>query len=381
MSHADYMPHGMCLLWEPWLVILWAGSDLLIFASYMAIPFALFTVLRKRKDIPHAGLVALFGGFILLCGLTHMLSIITLWHPIYPFTGFVKLATGLVSILTAIVLFRLIPALIAFPSPAEMTRTNARLRDEIASHQTTLASLERTVEERTAELSALNATLAVQTREAVHRSSNLLSVVVSLAVQTARGARETSDFIDTFVARVRALATATKTIEKTDETAIPLERVIEQRLEMFGNGALERISTEGPPIFINQEAAQQISLALHELATNAHKHSVPNSSGLRIAIAWSIENGTFSLEWRETGLEGLDGESASAPEGFGTQLLTRVVPTMLQGEAERSLEAGGLTYRLTVPLEAVEPDDDGDDARLAARIVDDTFGLETRLPG
>ena len=42
----QYMPHGMCLLWQPWLVFLWAGSDLLIFLSYTAIPVALLTVLR-----------------------------------------------------------------------------------------------------------------------------------------------------------------------------------------------------------------------------------------------------------------------------------------------------------------------------------------------
>ena len=90
----QYMPHGMCLLWQPWLVALWAGSDLLIFLSYTAIPFALLTVLRKRKDIPFSGLVVLFASFILLCGLTHLMGIVTLWYPIYPWVGMLKLATG-----------------------------------------------------------------------------------------------------------------------------------------------------------------------------------------------------------------------------------------------------------------------------------------------
>ena len=66
IEYGDYMPHGMCLLWEPWLLTLWAGSDLLIFASYTAIPIALLTVLRKREDIPHGGLISLFASFILL---------------------------------------------------------------------------------------------------------------------------------------------------------------------------------------------------------------------------------------------------------------------------------------------------------------------------
>ncbi|MFN3818926.1 MAG: hybrid sensor histidine kinase/response regulator, partial [Blastomonas sp.] len=80
MTYGDYMPHGMCLLWEPWLVTLWAGSDLLIFLSYTAIPIALLTILRQRTEVPHAGVVALFASFILLCGVTHLMGIVTLWY-------------------------------------------------------------------------------------------------------------------------------------------------------------------------------------------------------------------------------------------------------------------------------------------------------------
>ena len=138
----QYMPHGMCLLWQPWLVLLWAGSDLLIFLSYSAIPIALLTVLRRRHDVPHRGMVMLFASFILLCGITHALSIVTLWIPIYPQLGVIKLATGLASCVTAVVLFRLIPTLVALPSPADMTAANDRLRGEVDAHKATLASLE-----------------------------------------------------------------------------------------------------------------------------------------------------------------------------------------------------------------------------------------------
>ena len=66
MAYGEYMPHGMCLLWQPWLVLLWAGSDLLIFLSYTAIPVALLMILRQRTEVPQAPLVLLFGAFILL---------------------------------------------------------------------------------------------------------------------------------------------------------------------------------------------------------------------------------------------------------------------------------------------------------------------------
>ncbi|GGC35224.1 hypothetical protein GCM10011371_23210 [Novosphingobium marinum] len=378
IEHGDYMPHGMCLLWEPWLLILWAGSDLLIFLSYTAIPLALLTVLRKRADVPHVGIVALFASFILFCGLTHLLGIVTLWYPVYPVVGVVKLITGLISVTTAVVLFRLVPALVAIPSRDALRQTNDRLRDEIAAHEATLASLERLVEERTRDLKSANATLAVQAREAVHRSSNLLAVVTSLAVQTAKGAQRTEEFLDAFLARIRALASATKSIERTNDTSIRLRTVIDECLGVLEGTYGQRFSREGPVMMVNPEAAQQISLALHELATNAQKYSLSASDAVRIDISWSVTDAVFELVWREHGggRAAADGDGDTRAEGFGTKLLTRVVPTMLKGSASRTLGPDGLTYRLVAPLVAVTASDNVDDAdRLAARIVDDTFGL------
>ncbi len=377
IEYGDYMPHGMCLLWQPWLVLLWAGSDLLIFLSYTAIPVALITVLRKREDVPHAGLVALFASFILLCGLTHLLGIVTLWYPIYPWVAWVKLATGLVSLTTAVVLFKLVPTLIKFPSPATMEASNQRLIEEIAAHEKTLGSLEKQVEARTEELKAANATLAVQTREAVHRSGNLLSVVTSLAVQTARDTPETEVFLKTFIGRVRALADATKSIENRNESSIALDQIIGAGLRILDEAYEGRCSYGGPPLVVNPEAAQQISLALHELGTNAQKYALADHETARVAVSWTIQDDQFELEWRETGMPRVRPDSELRDEGFGTKLLTRVVPTMLRGEASRTFEQGGLTYRLRAPLEAVSASEEGGDSdRLAARIVDQSFGLD-----
>ncbi|NTZ42671.1 sensor histidine kinase [Altererythrobacter sp. SALINAS58] len=376
VEYGDYMPHGMCLLWQPWLVILWAGSDLLIFLSYTAIPFALLTVLRKRKEVPHAGLVALFAAFILLCGLTHLFGIVTLWYPIYPWVGSVKLATGLVSMTTAVVLFRLVPTLVNLPSPGAMTEANRRLRAEIAAHEETLASLERQVAERTKELEAATTTLAVQTREAVHRSGNLLAVVSSLAVQTAKGSKRTEDFLDTFVGRIGALAEGTKAIERKNHSSTELDAVIDAGLAPMEEAYGERVSYAGPSLTINPEAAQQISLALHELATNAQKYSLCESETAHVEVSWSIDAEQFELHWREYGAPQLLGDDQVRPEGFGTKLLTRIVPAILRGNASRKFERGGLSYRLSAPLEAVAADEKGNDSdRMAARIVDQNFGL------
>ena len=374
VEYGDYMPHGMCLLWEPWLVILWAGSDLLIFLSYTAIPLALLTVLRKRRDVPHGGLVTLFASFILLCGLTHLFGLVTLWFPIYPLVGWVKLATGLVSLTTAIVLFKLVPTLINFPSPRNLEEVNAKLREEVAAHRRTLDSLEKQVEDRTQELKTANATLAIQTREAVHRSGNLLSVVSSLALQTAKGKQRTEDFLDKFLARLRALSKATSSIVRRNESSIDLATVMDESLQVLEETYGEHFTYAGPPLVINPEAAQQISLALHELATNSQKYGV--AVGAHVEVSWTTTDERFELLWREYGIHHLQEEDQSRSEGFGTKLLTTVIPAMLRGEASRRFDEDGLAYRLVAPLEAVVAGkDQGDADRMAARIVDETFGI------
>ena len=203
LDTTTYAPHGFCLLWDPWLVGLHITADVLIFLSYTSIPIALLLFLRRRPDIQYRGLVALFAAFIVLCGLTHLVSIGTLWVPAYGIQGLLKLLTGLVSAVTAVALFQLIPRLVAIPSPRQLEEANAKLRAEIAAHERTLTQLreaqhllEVRVEERTRDLSAANAKLSVLSREAVHRGRNLLTVVSSIANQTARTAGDLPGFED-----------------------------------------------------------------------------------------------------------------------------------------------------------------------------------------
>ncbi len=361
---------------------LWAGADLLIFLSYMAIPIALLTVLRRRGDVPYSGLVVLFASFILLCGLTHLAGIVTLWWPIYPWIGALKLLTGIVSAITAIVLFRLIPTLVALPSPAKLQAANEELWGEMAAHETTLASLEAQVAERTGELQRLNTTLAVQAREAVHRSGNLLSVVASLANQSAKHAESKDEYVETLVGRIQALAKATSTVQRSDDgPSQDLDTIAREELQPLLEPYPDQVEIGGERLAVGPEAAQQISLALHELGTNSQKYSLPTSDEARISLNWRVtpnEDGeeVFELHW----VEQLSPEAAqrfdgSEHEGFGTKLLTRIVPAVLRGTARREFEGREFRYCLSAPLCAVQPEaekNSGDG--LAARLVDESFG-------
>ncbi len=96
-----YMPHGYCLLWDPWLVAIHAGSDLAIFAAYFAIPVAMWSFVRQRPNLELRRMAMLFAAFILWCGFTHLFSMLTLWWPAYEAQGVVKAITATISVFTA----------------------------------------------------------------------------------------------------------------------------------------------------------------------------------------------------------------------------------------------------------------------------------------
>src|ERR1051326_5048421 len=103
-------PHGFCYLWNSTLVMLHAGSDMLIGVSYVVMSATLVYVVSKAyRDLPFHWVFVAFGLFIIACGFTHFLEVWTLWHAMYWLSGIVKLFTALISVATAIVLPFLVP--------------------------------------------------------------------------------------------------------------------------------------------------------------------------------------------------------------------------------------------------------------------------------
>lgn len=164
---ASFVPHGYCLLWRPDLVAMHAISDAAIAFAYLSIPVAIGVFLHRRRDLEHRGLAALFAAFVFACGLTHLVGLVTLWVPVYGLLGLVKAITAVLSVVTAALLWPLIPKLVALPSPKALATANGALQQRIAEADAARAELEahkaeleRRVAERTAELVAANRTLA-----------------------------------------------------------------------------------------------------------------------------------------------------------------------------------------------------------------------------
>src|SRR6202165_50805 len=159
LSPQDYMPHGMCFLWQPELIGLHVASDSAIALAYYSIPVALGYFVWKRTDLAFPAIFVLTSLFILACGTTHLMGVWTLWFPDYRVDGGIKAVTALLSIGTAIAIWKVMPLALALPSTGQLERANGLLGAEIGQRQRAEAALrdanaelERRVAARTADL-------------------------------------------------------------------------------------------------------------------------------------------------------------------------------------------------------------------------------------
>lgn len=171
------VPHGYCLQWKPGLLWTLVTSDSIIAISYFSIPFAIFFFAKKRPDVAHGWLSLLFGLFIITCGITHLLDVLTIWQPNYWANAVAKALTAILSFGTAVMIWRIMPDAILAPSMYQLEQAKREL--EKAN-----AELEYRVEERTLELANANdrlrAILSEQTRlhKVIQREKALLRGVI-----------------------------------------------------------------------------------------------------------------------------------------------------------------------------------------------------------
>lgn len=167
LAGSEFMPHGHCYLWTPSLLWTYVASDLLIGAAYYSIPLALMYFVQKRRDLQFNWIFILFSLFIFACGTTHLIAVWTIWQPVYWIDASLKAVTALLSIVTACLLWPLIPRALRIVSPGQLQVVIEQLEHEVVERreaQSALAQLNETLEQRvlarTAELQAINERLA-----------------------------------------------------------------------------------------------------------------------------------------------------------------------------------------------------------------------------
>jgi PAS domain S-box-containing protein len=182
-----------------------------------------------------------------------------------------------------------------------------------------------------------------------HRVKNTLATIQAIAGQSLRRAKNPADFVVSFNGRVQALARAHDLLTQTKMQGADVIDLVREQV-VFGAADDNRISSSGPGLVLESQAAVHLALVLHELATNARKHGALSVPTGRLAVEWEMQTGgkrnDLVLEWKESG-----GPKVSTPKrrGFGSTLIERTLSAH-GGEVSMRYGAEGVTCRITLPL-------------------------------
>ena len=187
--------------------------------------------------------------------------------------------------------------------------------------------------------------------ELQHRVRNTLAVVRSIARRTAENSSSVDEMLGHFRGRLDAFSRVQAALTRSVGGTVNLMTLIEDELVAHAAREGEQISIEGPDIMLEPRTAERLSLAIHELTTNAVKHGALTNDAGRIRIVWRLQkaNGSTRLliSWKESGV---DVEENPEREGFGMELLLRSLPYDLQAETRVELKRQGLEFHLDMPL-------------------------------
>lgn len=193
---------------------------------------------------------------------------------------------------------------------------------------------------------------ALMIHELNHRVKNTLAVVQSLALQGLRASQDDPRrFKEMFVGRLTALAQAHDLLTRSDWAGAALKDMLANALSAFAS--LGRFSMIGPDVRVPARAAVPLSMAFHELATNAAKYGALSADGGRVVIQWRLEDvdgdHMLDLAWAEFG-----GPTVSEPlrRGFGSRLIEQGLRHELEGEISMEFAAAGLRCHMRIPLRA-----------------------------
>ena len=180
-------------------------------------------------------------------------------------------------------------------------------------------------------------------REVDHRAKNTLQVVQALLRLTRADSLE--DYITSLEGRIRALAAAHTQVAESRWRGADLARLLTDTLSAF-RAEESRILIDGPAVFIGADAAQALSITVHELATNASKYGALSAAAGKVTIAWTYEEGEVRLTWTESG-----GPRVCAPQahGYGMRVIHNVVPGQAEGTVDVSWPVEGLRCSIRFP--------------------------------
>ncbi|SEN91279.1 Two-component sensor histidine kinase, contains HisKA and HATPase domains [Loktanella fryxellensis] len=183
--------------------------------------------------------------------------------------------------------------------------------------------------------------------EVEHRAKNTLALISGLLRMTKADSAAQLDQI--MQGRIRVLIGTMGLLREAKWSGADLRSILSDALSPFTGQEDEGtvVTLSGPAIWIDVSAAQSVSMAFHELATNAGKYGALSTSLGKLDISWDIADGRVEVKWRESG-----GPPVVEPPtrvGFGLQLVSILFEGQLGGIVTRDWSAEGLVCRLSFP--------------------------------
>jgi PAS domain S-box-containing protein len=194
---------------------------------------------------------------------------------------------------------------------------------------------------------------AVLVGELQHRVRNIMSMIQSMTVRTAETAPSVDDYAELLAGRLMALARTQVLLTRAANAGVNVGELVRQELEAVSEGE-GRYETSGPDVTLSPKGTEVLSLAIHELATNALKHGALSEPDGSVGVAWRItrQDGAawLSLTWTEARAAPADW-TAPVRRGFGTALVERRVPYELGGRGRIEVRPEGARALIEFPLE------------------------------
>lgn len=221
---------------------------------------------------------------------------------------------------------------------ARQAMVQIELRKAVVEREESIAELQRVLQSR-----------ALVARELSHRIKNVLGLVQAIISQSFRtsAGMDHRELETVLAGRIAALSRAEDNLTQDGAPTKDVRRLVETVLAPHGT---ERMTFEGPQVALSDEQRLGLSLAVHELATNATKYGALSSPDGRVAVKWSAgADGRFEFRWLEN-----DGPPVAEPvlKGFGTRILSSIVGHYFSGQTRIEYRPEGLHFELRGILQA-----------------------------
>lgn len=237
--------------------------------------------------------------------------------------------------------------------PRDLTREQGAALSTLARQVVAQLELRHAIAARDEALAASRRTEARQAllvRELHHRTRNQLAILQSMLGATARASQGIAEFYAAFSGRIASMARTQALLTEDYWQTAPLRTLVLAELQPFADEESGRIRASGPDLHLSADLAVPLSMALHELATNAARHGSLSAAGGRVEVAWAEEREggkrVLTLDWREHGGAPVE---KPAREGVGSKM-QRMLELQCGARVETAYAPEGFRFHVTAPL-------------------------------